>query len=109
MDRAFGIAYPLFSISLIPVLWREVRRADVVHVHGFLFQSSWLALLFAWLMGKPRVMTDHGGMLKYRSAVGNAVFWLGVQTVGRTSAWMAQKILAYNARCRFAFWPVSRR
>lgn len=98
LERAFGIAYPLFSPALIPALWREVREADAVHVHGFLFQSSWLALLFAWLMDKPRVMTDHGGMLKYRSAIGNAVFWLAVQTLGRTSTWMAERLVAYNAR-----------
>jgi glycosyltransferase involved in cell wall biosynthesis len=68
-----GIPYPLFGPSLLRVLWREVRGADAVHAHGFMFQNSALAVLVSRACGVPCVLTDHGGIQKFgsRSAVGS--------------------------------------
>ena len=33
-ERRAGIPYPVFGPRLLPVLWREVGRCDVVHAHG---------------------------------------------------------------------------
>ena len=70
LERWFAIAYPLFYPSLIWVLWREVGRCDVMHAHGFVFLNSWLAIVFGWLRGRKKALTDHGGLLRYRSWIG---------------------------------------
>ncbi|HYF71638.1 MAG TPA: glycosyltransferase, partial [Nocardioides sp.] len=43
LEERFGVPFPLFSPRLLPALAREVRRADVVHVHDVLYVSSWVA------------------------------------------------------------------
>src|ERR1700745_2126988 len=35
-----AVPYPIFSPRLMRVLTREIAAVDVVHVHGFLYQSS---------------------------------------------------------------------
>lgn len=97
LERSVQLAYPLFGPGLCSALWREVGQADMVHAHGFVFQNACLALLIAWLRGKPCLLTDHGGLLKYRWPGGWALRLL-VETVGRISCRSATAITAYNQR-----------
>lgn len=92
------IAYPLFSPALIGTLWREVGAADVVHVHGFVFVSSVLGLVVAWLRGKRRVLTDHGGMMQMQSRGLTAAVRVAGLTLGFATSRLAQKLVAYNVR-----------
>ena len=96
VERAFGIAYPLFAPSLAVHLWREVRAADVVHVHGLVFLGSPLATLFARLAGRWSLATDHGGLQRYRFAPGTLLLRLLFATVGRVTAHTARALVAYN-------------
>ena len=95
-ERWFGIAYPLFAPSLVWHLWRAVRAADAVHVHGLVFPASPLALLFARLRGRFAVCTDHGGLLTYRLGIGTLVLRCLFATVGRLSARCADRLVALN-------------
>lgn len=97
-ERWGEIAYPLFSPSLLWTLWREVGRCDVLHAHGFVFLDSWLALLMGWLRNKRRILTDHGGLLRYRSRLATWTLRLGIETLGRSSARSAERLVAYNLR-----------
>ena len=67
LERRLGIPYPLFGPRLLATLWKEIRDADIVHAHGFLFQNTALAVLLAKWQGKPCVLTDHGGIQKFGS------------------------------------------
>src|SRR5262245_56087541 len=98
LEARFQVPYPLFAPRLLPLLWREVGRCDVVHAHGFIFMNSALALLVAWLRRRPAVLTDHGGIQRFRSAVVTLLARLGVETVGRLSARLATKLVTYNTR-----------
>ncbi|MCX5896481.1 MAG: glycosyltransferase family 4 protein [Proteobacteria bacterium] len=53
-----GIPYPLFSPALFTVLQREIKKADIVHVHGMLYMSSIVAIRFAKFYKKPVVLTQ---------------------------------------------------
>lgn len=96
IERWFGIAYPLFAPSLPFRLFREVGRADVVHVHGLVFPGSPLAALFARLRGRHCLCTDHGGLLRYRSRLATWALRLLMATAGRLTARCAHKLIAYN-------------
>ena len=95
-ERRFGIAYPLFAPSLPWHLWREVRRADRVHVHGLVFPGSPLAALFARLSGVRCLCTDHGGELQYSSRLGTWLLRFLLATAGRVTARAAHELIAYN-------------
>ncbi len=98
LERRAGIPYPLFAPRLLAVLAREVRRADVVHAHGFLFPGTIVALALARLLGKPSILTDHGGIQTFGSKLTTAIARLGAETVGRLSAMLANRAVVYNAR-----------
>ena len=109
LERRLGIPYPIFGPRLLAVLWREIRRADVVHAHGFMFQNSALAVVLARLLGKPCVLTDHGGIQKFGSRPATFVARFGAESVGRLSATFASRIVTYNARIQGTLNRLGRR
>jgi glycosyltransferase involved in cell wall biosynthesis len=100
LERRLGVPYPLFSPRLVPALRAEVARADVVHAHGFLYQSSATALALARRApGRPlRVLTEHVAHVPYTSLVLDRVERVAVATIGRAVARRAEAIATYNDR-----------
>jgi glycosyltransferase involved in cell wall biosynthesis len=97
LERRFGIAYPLFGPGMCLRIWRAVGAADLVHVHGMVFPNSIVAAVCARLRGRRCVLTDHGGLLRYRSRFGTLALRILVETLGRLSARCADRILVLNA------------
>jgi D-inositol-3-phosphate glycosyltransferase len=64
-----AIPFPLFSPRLLPVLWREVGSADVVHIHDVFYLSSWAAALCAVWRKKPIVLTQHVAAVPHSPAI----------------------------------------
>jgi D-inositol-3-phosphate glycosyltransferase len=100
LERRLDVPYPLFSPGLPRVLRRELRGADVVHAHGFLYLPSVFGLTLAkWAPGAPiRVLTEHVGHVAYDSKVLDGLESLAIATLGRASLRAAEAIVAYNTR-----------
>lgn len=99
MERRFGIAFPLFlTPQLSGVLWREVGKADVVHAHGYVFLTSKVAMVWAWLRDRPSLLTDHGGILQYSSRWANFAMRFLSATIGKMNVRLATRAVAYNGR-----------
>ncbi len=56
--ESVGIPYPLFSPALYTTLKKEIKKADIVHVHGMLYMSTILAIRLAKSHKKPVVLTQ---------------------------------------------------
>jgi D-inositol-3-phosphate glycosyltransferase len=99
-EARLGVPYPLFSPSLVPVLRREIARAEVVHVHGFLFQSTLLAQALARRApNRPAiVLTEHVGHVPYESRIVDRIEAAAIGTLGRWSARASDAIVVYNHR-----------
>lgn len=98
LERRARLAYPVFSPRLLHVLWREVQWADVVHAHGFIFLSSVAALSLAAYFGKPRLLTDHGGIMPLATPWLNLLMQTAARSLGRWSTRQASRLVAYNRR-----------
>ncbi len=48
------------SVAMAANLWRDIKRADVVHSQGFFHSAIPLAMGWARLLGKPVLHTPHG-------------------------------------------------
>lgn len=96
IERRFRIAYPLFSPSILTRLWREVGRADLIHVHGLVFLGSPLAALFSRMRRRRCICTDHGGLLRYKSRFATLALRLLMETAGRLTARCSEKLIAFN-------------
>jgi glycosyltransferase involved in cell wall biosynthesis len=66
-ERRLGLPWPVWGVSGIRSLWRNVGKADVVHVHDYLYFPSLCAVLFARLKKKPVVLTQHIGEIGFKS------------------------------------------
>lgn len=98
LERALHVPYPVFAPGVVPALWRAVRAADVVHVHGFLYIGSLLALLFAWLQNKPLVVTEHVGFVPYRTAILNLLQRAAFALTTPLFLRCAEAVVTYNQR-----------
>lgn len=83
LEQRFGVPFPLFSPRLVAALAREVRRADLVHVHDVLYVSSWLAALWCRILRTPYVVHRHVGFVHHSSALVRLVQAVVLATWGR--------------------------
>src|SRR5512139_2534910 len=98
LERRLDVPYPLFAPSLLTALWREVRAAEVVHMHGLLYLSSWCALLWAWWFRTPVVVTEHVGFVPYQSPWLNWVQRLALAIAAPVFLRTADAVVALNPR-----------
>ena len=88
-----GVHYPLFSPSLLPLLYQAVQWADVVHVQGMLYQNSLLALLLAKLLRRPTVLTEHAGFVPYQRRIFNFLQSVFVPLLGGIALWLSERVI----------------
>jgi D-inositol-3-phosphate glycosyltransferase len=96
LERLFSIVFPLFSPRLVFELWRQVKRADVVHIHDVFYMSSWAAAVLAVLARRPILLTQHVAMVEHSSKLVMAVQSLVYGTIGRWIFSKARRIVVYN-------------
>ncbi len=96
LERRWHVPYPIFAPSLVSVVGRAVRAADVVHAHGVLYLGSLCALFWAWWWNKPLVLTEHVGFVPYRNAWLNRLQRLGLAITARLFLRRADAVITYN-------------
>ncbi len=96
LEPRFGVPFPVFSPWLLVAAWREVRRADLVHIHDLLYVSSWVAALCCALLRTPYVVHRHVGFVHHPSAVVTLVQRTVIGTVGRLVVRGAATVLAID-------------
>ncbi|RYG64919.1 hypothetical protein EON80_18325, partial [bacterium] len=69
IERAIGLPVPLPGPSALGKLWRAVRRADAVHFHDIAYPVHLALAIFCKLQRKPYVVTQHIGVVPFKSAV----------------------------------------
>jgi len=117
MDKYFGVPWPIWSPTSLVVLWREIGKADLVHLHDVLYFGNAFAWLFASLRGIPVVVTQHVGSVPYHSAFIRKLHVLANRTLGRFVLSTAQQVVfispavmdEFGHFCRFkspaVYWP----
>lgn len=98
VEQRAHLAYPLFGPSLARALRAEIEDADVVHGHGFIYETTAVAFAVARHLGRPRILTDHGAIQRYHSRAATAAAFLAANTVGRETCVLADRLVAYNDR-----------
>ncbi|MEM1207842.1 MAG: glycosyltransferase family 4 protein [Planctomycetota bacterium] len=95
-ERTASIAYPFPSPRFVTAFRRMARPVDAVHVHGFVFPTTILAA-FAKPRSKRMILTDHGGILHYRSRLATWTLRAIIETAGRYVTRRADAAIAYNS------------
>lgn len=69
IEEKLHLPYPLWTIPSLIKLWKEVKLADVIHLHDYLYMSNIFAFVFAKIYRKPIVITQHIGFIPYKSVL----------------------------------------
>ena len=99
-ESRLSVPYPLFDYRLATAIRKELRSADVVHAHGFLYMPTLVGLPLARRAESApvRVLTEHVGHVPYESKVLNTVEAAAIKTLGRASLRAAEAVLVNNVR-----------
>jgi len=81
IERITGLPFPLWGPGSLIRLWRGCARADVVHLHDLVYFGNWAAFAFARLRGRPILVTQHAGLIRYPSAVLRAALGMMHRTI----------------------------
>lgn len=83
LETMLDVPVPLWGPGAVRTLADAVRRADVVHVHDCLYPGSALAIHLARRHGRPTLLTQHIGVVRYHAPLLNAVERAAYATLGR--------------------------
>ncbi len=83
LERIGFLPYPFWGPRSLWKLRDCVRRADVVHVHDYIYMGSVAAFVFARWYRKPIVITQHIARITFRNPVLSIVLELLNNTLGR--------------------------
>lgn len=93
LESKLGLPFPVWGFRGLVDLWRAVRRSDVVHVHDYLYLPSLFSILFAKILRKPLVITQHVGSIPFRSAIARTTLEVLNRTVGRFALRAADQVV----------------
>jgi len=81
-ERHLGFPYPLWSPGALLAVSRAARRSQVLHLHDCLYMANIVACIAARLAGRPVIVTQHVGMVPYRSRLLRALLSAGYRILG---------------------------
>jgi glycosyltransferase involved in cell wall biosynthesis len=96
LENLFSIPFPLFSPRLISQTWRQVKRADIVHIHDVFYINCWIACALAFLERRPILLTQHVAMVDHPSRLVMFIQKLVYGTIGKWIFSKARSIVVYN-------------
>lgn len=94
LERWLGVPYPLWSWGSLVRLVRDVRSADLLHLHDCLYFGNVVAYVAARIAGHPVVVTQHIGTVPYRNPGLRMLLALANRLIGR---------LVLGGACRVLF------
>jgi glycosyltransferase involved in cell wall biosynthesis len=103
IERLTQLPYPLWSPLELPILWRSIGRADVVHVHEHLYFGSLVAVIMARLRHRPVVITQHMGALGLGSRSLTLLYEVAARLLGRAIFAAAARAVFISANVRTFF------
>lgn len=103
LERTLGLPLPLWSPKAVIRLWQEVRAARVVHIHDYLYFANLLALLFAKLSKRPVLVTQHIGLIPFRSRLAAGLLSALNRSLGRWALRRADRVVFVSKTVRDYF------
>jgi glycosyltransferase involved in cell wall biosynthesis len=91
----FGVPYPILTVKAYKQFAKVIRNCDLVHAHGHVYMSSYLAGMLAKKYKKPFIVTQHNTWIDYKS-------WLNIMenmndlTIGKSVLKRADRILTVS-------------
>ncbi len=89
------IPIPLFFFNSDVI--KEIRKADLIHVHDSLYPSSLLATIIGKIFKKKIILTQHIPYVQYPNPIINFIEKVANHTVGQLTLSLSDKIIVINS------------
>lgn len=83
IEKKFGFAYPLWSLTIYRQLWRQIKQVDLVHLHEYIYIGNLIAFYIAKKQGKPVIITQHIGFIPFSNKLFSFLLKLVNNTLGK--------------------------
>jgi phosphatidylinositol alpha-1,6-mannosyltransferase len=103
IERRIGVPYPIWTPGAIWRACRDARSADAVHLHDCLYLSNFLTYACARLARRPVLVTQHVGMIPYRSPVLRVLLTIAYAILGRIVLGGASRVVFVSDSVRSYF------
>ncbi|PVX24769.1 MAG: hypothetical protein CW691_06660 [Candidatus Bathyarchaeum sp.] len=95
LAEKFGVPYPILTVKAYKQFAQVIKKCDLVHAHGHVYMSSYLAGKLAKKYKKPFIVTQHNTFIDYKSAL-NALENLNDLTIGKAVLKRADRIFTVS-------------
>jgi glycosyltransferase involved in cell wall biosynthesis len=93
--KRFGVPYPIISFKAYKTFTQLIENCDLVHAHGHVYMSSYMAGMVAKKLGKPFIVTQHNTFIDYQSLL-NVVEQLNDLVIGKQVLKHADRIVTVS-------------
>ncbi|HEX9153495.1 MAG TPA: glycosyltransferase family 4 protein, partial [Candidatus Saccharimonadales bacterium] len=97
-EEKLGAPFPIFSPSLLWKSYKAVKNADIVHVHDAFYATSLAAAVWAAVLRRPMVVTQHVDLIPHPKAIVRLAQKLVYATTGSFILRTAKKVIYLNSR-----------
>ena len=96
LEKYLDVPFPIFLPGILSILINEVRKNDIVHVHGCLYLGSLIATICGKIYKKPVFLTEHVGHINYKNSFLNVLETLAFFTIGKITLSLSNKTIVLN-------------
>lgn len=87
------IPYPIWMFSAFIKIFKEVRRSDIIHLHDYLYMGNIITFILAKIYKKPVIITQHIGLIPYKSIFLRNLLALLNRTIGSYMLGAAKQVI----------------
>jgi D-inositol-3-phosphate glycosyltransferase len=95
LAERIGVPYPVLSLQAYRKFVQVIKKCDLVHAHGHVYLSSYLAGKVAKKYKKPFIVTQHNTFIDYQSLL-NMLENLNDFTIGKSVLKRADRIITVS-------------
>jgi len=93
--KRFGVPYPIISFKAYKTFTQLIKNCDLVHAHGHVYMSSYMAGMVAKKYKKPFIVTQHNTFIDYQSFL-NVIEQLNDFIIGKSVLKYADRIVTVS-------------
>ena len=98
LEKRWGAVFPVYAPSLIWHSYRAVKHADIVHVHDSFYLTSLVAAIWARILRRPLILTQHVDLIPHPIFIVRFAQRLIYSTTGRFVLTSSRQIIVLNSR-----------
>jgi glycosyltransferase involved in cell wall biosynthesis len=95
LAERMGVPYPILSVNAYSKFVQVIKNCDLVHAHGHVYMSSYLAGKVAKKYKKPFIVTQHNTFIDYQSIL-NMMEHLNDFIIGKSVLKHANRIITVS-------------